>query len=128
MNCRGIQNRLVAYAEAELDERTLLKIEAHLSACDTCREALVQLEATRPGPPTPPNHPPEFWAPMHEAILKELERPPVQSSPLRRRSWTLAYATLMAAAVLWTLYSIDAPKSDATPLRSAPSTSAILIP
>ena len=128
MNCRRVQKSLLAYTEAELDETTLLKVEAHLGACDHCRTALLHLEATRPGPPTPPNHPPEFGAPMHEAILRELDGRSSQHSPTRQRPWTLAYATLMAAAVVWTLVSLGSQSSDASSITAAPSTSAILIP
>ena len=128
MNCRRVQKSLLAYAEAELDETTLLKVEAHLSACDHCRAALLHLEASRPGPSTPPNHPPEFWAPMHEAILRELDDRSSKPSPTRQRPWTLAYATLVAAAVVWTLVSLGSQSSDASPIAAAPSTSAILIP
>lgn len=128
MNCRSVQKRLTAYAEAELDEATLLRIEAHLSACDHCRTALVQLEATRPGPPTPPSHPPEFWAPMHEAILKEFDAATLNPARPVSRPWTLAYATLLGAAVLWTLSSLTAPSAEAPPPQAAPATSAILIP
>lgn len=128
MRCRRVQKHLVAYAEAELGERERLLVEEHLSACDTCRSALVLLEQTRPGPPTPPSPPPEFWAPMHEAILRELESTPVSSAQPSRRPWAVAYATLMAATVLWTLFSFGSSASDATPLSPSSSTSAVLIP
>ena len=128
MNCRRVQKSLIAYTEAALDETSLLKIEAHLSACDQCREALLQLEATPPGPPTPQNHPPEFWAPMHEAILRELDNPSPNSQDRVHRPWTLAYATLMGAAVLWTFFSLSHQNSDVSSITAAPSTSAILIP
>ena len=126
MRCKRVQNQLVAYAEAQLDDSSRLRIEAHLSACESCRTALEALESTRPGPPTPPTHPPEFWAPMHEAILRELEAEP---STANRNHWPIAYFSLMVLVVLWAFRNHDGSEADSTALqRLPPTSSATLLP
>jgi anti-sigma factor RsiW len=102
MNCSWVQHRLVAYLDAELPTPGRLKVESHLSACGSCREALSLFENTRPGPGTPKTHPPEFWAPMHEAVLKELVTTP-KPDRTYRRNWILAYALLSLMALGWSL-------------------------
>ena len=43
MKCSEIRERLSAYIDAELDERTLEEIEVHLSGCEQCRDELAAL-------------------------------------------------------------------------------------
>ena len=93
-----VQKQLVAYTDTELDEQTRLKVDNHLSACGKCRSALSLLESTKPGPGTPQEQPPEFWAPMHQAILKELETSPPPPKNLR---WGLLYGTAMILTLAW---------------------------
>ena len=102
MHCRTVQKHLVAYTEAELTEPLRLAVDNHLSACGHCRHALLVLEASRPGPGTPQDHPPEFWAPMHEAVLKELETKP---QPTSKFGWHFIYAGSLILAIFWLLQS-----------------------
>ena len=127
MNCTRVQKQLLAYSEAHLDEPLRLSIEAHLSACGTCRTALNVLEATRPEPPTPQDHPPEFWAPMHEAVLKELEQPSSPALHRNRRPWTLVYGLVMTVAVLWALkqHSGSPAQAGAYPITPSPSSATL---
>jgi anti-sigma factor RsiW len=106
--CSWVQHRLVAYLDAELPTPGRLKVESHLSACGSCREALKLFESTRPGPGTPQTHPPEFWAPMHEAVLKELLTDPKPTRPFRQH-WVIAYALLSLIALGWSLLQLQAP-------------------
>jgi anti-sigma factor RsiW len=108
MNCNWVQNRLVAYLDAELPTQGRLNVESHLSACSQCREALLVFERTRPGPGTPTEHPPEFWAPMREAVIRELEARPAPPAWHRYR-WTLAYSFLFLLVIGWSLTQSSVP-------------------
>lgn len=102
MKCSWIQHRLVAYLDTELPTPGRLKVESHLSACGTCRMALQRFESTRPGPGIPQTRPPEFWAPMHEAVLREVDKK-TEPLPPRSESWTIAYFLLLLLVIGWGL-------------------------
>jgi anti-sigma factor RsiW len=108
MKCNWVQHRLVAYLDTELPAPGRLKVETHLSACGICREALQRFESTRPGPGTPQTHPPEYWAPMHNAVLRELQTKP-DKAPTRRNAWTVAYALLFFLVIGWSLFQAVLP-------------------
>ena len=47
MNCREVQERLVAYLDGEVAPSERELIQAHLAGCDACRRELAALSATR---------------------------------------------------------------------------------
>ena len=47
MNCPGIQDRIHAYMDGELDLVTALGVEQHLSVCPACRYAHAKHEVSR---------------------------------------------------------------------------------
>ena len=125
MHCKTVQKHLVAYTDAELSEPVRLAVENHLSACGQCRHALLVLEASRPGPGTPQEHPPEFWAPMHQAVLKELEKPVESKHSL---VWTVLYAASLVLAIFWLFQGTKAPKNANIGTNTSTQTSAFSLP
>jgi hypothetical protein len=77
-------------------------VESHLSACGICRQALQRFESTRPGPGIPKTRPPEFWAPMHEAVLREVDKKADAIQP-PSDAWTITYFLLLLLVFGWSL-------------------------
>jgi len=115
MHCRQVQTHFDAYLDADLPTTQRIQLEAHLDSCAACREQLLQLERQRCGPKTPSDPPPEFWAPMHKAVLKEYDKIHPDPSP-KKASWVALYAVILIAVIGWTLYQ-PSPK-DPTPSSS----------
>ncbi|RPJ81077.1 MAG: zf-HC2 domain-containing protein, partial [Acidobacteria bacterium] len=44
MRCKHVTRRLDAYATGEVPAEERSRIEAHLAACESCRQALTNLE------------------------------------------------------------------------------------
>lgn len=49
MRCGEVKNRLNAYLDGELDERSRRAVEAHISKCAACRETLTELRTIAAG-------------------------------------------------------------------------------
>jgi len=103
MNCATVRKLLNRYHDAELEPATQAGVEQHLSACPTCREALVQVEgvaglwAARKTPPLP-----EGFA---ERVMRQARRRTVPQPRSRWSDWPLLRwwweqsAVMRAAAV-----------------------------
>jgi len=122
MLCRRVQTHFDAYIDAELPTAQRIQLEAHLDGCGECRDALSRLEHLRCEPQTPSDPPPEFWAPMHEAVLKEYnEIHP--ASPPKNTTWMALYAIIFIAVIGWTFYQPSAKDSVPTASQTHSSTS-----
>ncbi len=123
MNCRRVQTHYNAYLDADLPTTQRIQLESHLDGCADCRDKLIEFELQRTGPKTPREPPPEFWAPMHEAVLKEYNKLHPESPP-KKATWGVAYAIILIAVIGWTLYQ-PSPKDPAPPSSQSHSSTAV---
>jgi anti-sigma factor RsiW len=101
-------DRLSAFLDDELDERTALSVAHHLDGCDDCRAELETLRATRAAlRAMPPVEPPLSF--MVEQVV--LGPAVADEGPS-----TLAIGALVAASVvLVTAFALGADRGDVTP-------------
>jgi anti-sigma factor RsiW len=137
MSCRDAELSLGALVLGALDPAERLEVEAHVGACDRCRDALAELaplpgllnrlslEQAEAGLPRPPER--LLDAVLASASQQRAELPPVEigperaAAPSRRRRWWVAAAVAAAAAVVATTGLLATRTQDATPPLAGPS-------
>lgn len=135
MSCRDAELSLGALVLGALDPGERLQVEAHVAACDRCRDAVAELaplpgllnrlsvEQAEAGLPLAP-------ARLLDAALEAARERSEKVSPLRtgsgaagsaRRPWWAAAAVAAAAVVLATAGVLATKAQDATPPVAGPS-------
>jgi anti-sigma factor RsiW len=95
MNCAAVTPILGGYLDGELDLLHALELEEHLAHCESCAQALRQLEAVSATTASAPRYT------ASHALRRRLAGPP-QAHPWPRAGWAAVAATLILAAfTLW---------------------------
>ena len=95
MNCREVQERLVAYLDGEVAPSERELIQAHLAGCEVCRKELAALSATRSrvsrflqmkAAQAAPS--PQAWSRLQARLAEEARPSRQRRSPLAWQRWT----------------------------------------
>jgi anti-sigma factor RsiW len=105
MNCAETKRLVDAYVDNELDLRSALDLEEHLSGCEACgaeEKGLRELQTSARANLTRYSPSPELEARLREAIgIPQAEAPRAAVIPLKKRwSWTALVPVAAAAAAL----------------------------
>src|SRR5918992_6263379 len=138
MFARHYRKHLSAYAHGELSPGEAARLAAHLDACAACRAEFeeiklgIRLAETLPSVKAPAN----LWDGVEAALVKEERRKGQSASrlqtlfPSRRRSLTVAFATLLVALVAggaWLYLRSQRPWWEVARVEGAPRVSSSLI-